>query len=166
MNYAGTHHLNLARFRGRSVRNHFFISASARFSKSRLFGHRLDRSRANSRLHFWQLFLPSLSVLGRDNCSSANFASHEAACFDLATNRGQTDVVLTRELTKRIRPLHLHCFQAAHGTILRFNESNHPQAHRRTSVTASGVADGFVTAGAVIAALGYEGPVGHRWQKA
>jgi hypothetical protein len=34
MNYAGTHHVNLARSRGRNVRNHFFISASARFSRS------------------------------------------------------------------------------------------------------------------------------------
>jgi hypothetical protein len=33
MNYAGTHHVNLARSRGRNVRNHFFISASARFSR-------------------------------------------------------------------------------------------------------------------------------------
>jgi hypothetical protein len=57
---------------------------------------------ANSRLHFWPPVLPSLGVLGRDNCSPANFASHETACFDLAANRGQTDGVLTRELIERI----------------------------------------------------------------
>jgi hypothetical protein len=34
VNYAGTHHLNLAPCRGGNVRNHFFVSASARFSKS------------------------------------------------------------------------------------------------------------------------------------
>jgi hypothetical protein len=42
-------------------------------------------------LHLWQLFSPSLGVLGRDNCSPANFVRRKAACFDLATNRGQTD---------------------------------------------------------------------------
>ena len=51
---------------------------------------------------FWQPFLPSLGVLGRDNCSPANFAQGKTACFDLATNRGQTDCVLTRELIQRV----------------------------------------------------------------
>jgi len=55
---------------------------------------------ANSRLHSWQLFLPSLGVLGRDNGSPANFARCETACFDLATDRCQTNIVLTRELTR------------------------------------------------------------------
>jgi hypothetical protein len=51
---------------------------------------------------FWQPFLPSLGVLGRDNCSPANFARRETTCFDLATDCRQTNIVLTRELTKRI----------------------------------------------------------------
>src|SRR4029077_20355564 len=62
---------------------------------------------ANSQLQFWQLFPPSLGIFGRDNCSPANFARCETACFDLATDCRQTNVFLTRELTKRIRPLHV-----------------------------------------------------------
>ena len=61
---------------------------------------------ANSRLHFWQPFLPYLRVLGRDDCSPTNLPCRKTACFDLATDCRQTNIVLTRELTKRIRPLH------------------------------------------------------------
>jgi len=70
---------------------------------------------ANSRLQSRQLFLPSLSVLGRDYCSSTNLAGDETARSDLATNRGQTDCVVTRELIKRVRRLHggAHLDQAA-----------------------------------------------------
>jgi hypothetical protein len=49
----------------------------------------------NSRLHFQQLFLPSLSVLGRDNCSPANFAGHEMACF-LAVVVGGAAILIGR----------------------------------------------------------------------
>jgi hypothetical protein len=61
----------------------------------------------NSRLYFWQLFLPSFGILGRDYCSPTNLARRKTACFDLTTNRCQTNIVLTRELTQRIRPLHV-----------------------------------------------------------
>jgi hypothetical protein len=63
--------------------------------------------------------LPSLGVLGRYNCSPANFARRETACFDLATHGRQTDIVLTRELTKRIAPLHIDSFQGTRQLGLR-----------------------------------------------
>jgi hypothetical protein len=62
VNYAGTHHLNLARSRGRNVRNHFFISASARFSKSS-FGS--TGARSPFRNSVLGLSMDSLSRYGR-----------------------------------------------------------------------------------------------------
>ena len=97
---------------------------------------------ANSQLQFWQSFPPSFGVLGRNYCSPANFARRETACFDLATNRRQSNSIPTRELIERIGSLHVALlsrqlknqvlFHAKfqHGTILMFN---HPRAHRHTS---------------------------------
>jgi hypothetical protein len=68
---------------------------------------------ANSRLHFWQPFLPSLRVLGCDNCSPTNLACRKTACSDLTTDSRQTNIVLTRELTERIGLLHTDSFRDA-----------------------------------------------------
>jgi hypothetical protein len=62
---------------------------------------------ANSQLQFWQSFPPSFGVLGRNYCSPANFARRETACFDLATNRRQSNSIPTRELIERIGSLHV-----------------------------------------------------------
>jgi hypothetical protein len=62
---------------------------------------------ANSRLHFWQAPTPGLSVLGCDDCSPTNLACRKTACFDLATDCRETNIVLTRELTERIGLFHV-----------------------------------------------------------
>jgi hypothetical protein len=95
----------------------------------------------NSRLYFWQLFLPSFGILGRDYCSPTNLARRKTACFDLTTNRCQSNSIPTRELIERIGSLHVAVlyrqlknqalFHAKfqHGTILRFNPPRSSSAH-------------------------------------